>query len=63
MMMNEKKAFEAMRLYLEGFYERTKSDDVGALLSDMIILADGKTADSAAWSDWMECVQKVMEKE
>jgi len=62
-MMNEKKAFEAMRLYLEGFYERTKSDDVGALLSDMIILADGKTADSAAWSDWMECVQKVMEKE
>lgn len=59
MIMNEKNAFEAMRLFLEAFYERTKSDDVGALLGDLRLLDDGKTADPAAWSDWLDCVEKV----
>ena len=52
-----------MRLFLEGYYERTSSDDVGALLSDLILLEDGTTADSAAWHDWMNCVKKVERKE
>lgn len=59
MMMNEKSAFDAMRFFLEGYYERTKSDDVGALLGDLRLLSDGCTADPAAWSDWMKCVKKV----
>jgi hypothetical protein len=58
--LTERKAFEAMVLFLEGFYERTQSDEVGGLLSDLIMLEDGTTADPAAWDDWMECVRKVL---
>ena len=56
-------AFEAMSLFLEGFYERTKSDDVGGLLGDMILLEDSTTADPAAWDDWMKSVHRVLNKE
>jgi hypothetical protein len=61
--LTETEAFEAMVLFLEGFYERTQSDDVGALLSQMIILEDGTTADPAAWDDWMKSVHRVLNKE
>jgi hypothetical protein len=57
--LTERQAFEAMVLFLESFYERTNSDDVGGLLSDLLMSQDGTTADPAAWDDWMECVQKV----
>jgi hypothetical protein len=49
-----------MVLFLEGFYSRTQSDDVGWLLSDLMMLEDRRTADPAAWDDWMECVRKVL---
>jgi len=55
-------AFNAMRLFLEKYYEQTSSDDVGALLSDMLFLEDGGTADPAAWNDWIECVDKALEE-
>lgn len=58
--LSDRQAFEAMVLFLEGFYERTQSDEVGGLLSDLMASADGETADPAAWSDWIECVQKVL---
>lgn len=60
--LTNQQAFQAMVLFLEGFYERTKSDDVGAILSDLILLEDGNTADPAAWDDWMKCVYKVLSK-
>ncbi len=60
--LTEKQAFKAMVLFLEGFYERTNSDDVGGLLSDLILLEDGSTADPAAWDDWMKCVHKLLNK-
>lgn len=55
-------AFEAMQDFLQGYYERTSSDDVGSLLGDMRILEDGTTADSAAWEDWMESIEKITNK-
>lgn len=58
--LTEKQAFKVMVLFLEGFYERTQSDEVGGLLSDLLMSEDGTTADPAAWDDWMECVQKVL---
>ena len=61
--LTEQQAFEAMVLFLEGFYKRTKSDDVGGLLGDLILLEDGSTADPAAWDDWMKCVLRVLNKE
>ena len=45
--------------FLEGFFIRTGSDDVGALLGDLQFLADGHTADPAAWNDWLDCIEKV----
>ena len=60
MQLTRKQAFEAMVLYLEEFYNRTLSDDVGALLGQLILLEDGSTADPAAWYDWVECVEKVL---
>lgn len=41
-MITDRQAFQAMVLFLESFYERTKSDDVGGLLSDLILLEDGE---------------------
>lgn len=43
--MNERIAFEAMRLFLDGYYQRTNSADVAGTLSDTKMLADGETAD------------------
>jgi hypothetical protein len=58
-MLTEKQAFEAMVKFLEGFFIRTGSDDVGALLGDLQFLADSHTADPAAWNDWLDCIEKV----
>jgi hypothetical protein len=41
-------AFESMIRFLEMYYERTGSDDVGSLLGDMMILEDGLTIDPAS---------------
>lgn len=52
-------AYLAMYEYLVELYERTKSDEIGALLGGMSYLNDGRTADPAAWADWIRCVKKV----
>ncbi len=61
--LTNEEAFNSMRLFLEEYYKRTSSDDIGSLLGDLILLADQTTADPAAWEDWMDCVKKVKEKE
>ncbi|MBF2049629.1 MAG: hypothetical protein EDM05_043410 [Leptolyngbya sp. IPPAS B-1204] len=58
--LTEKQAFEAMVLFLEGFYQRTQADEIGGLLSDLLMAENGTTADPAAWQDWMDCVQRVL---
>ena len=60
--LSDLKAFNAMVKFLEKFYERTSSDDVGALLSDLLLLDDKKTADPAAWPEWVECIKEVLQK-
>jgi len=60
--LNELQAFKAMINFLEKFYERTKSDDIGSLLGDLQLLDDKETADPAAWSDWMKSVQEALSK-
>ena len=52
-------AFEAMTLFLEIYYENTNSEDVGGLLSSMMILENGITADPAVWHDWIDSVEKA----
>jgi hypothetical protein len=57
--LTKEQAFKAMAIFLERFYERTQSDDVGGLLGDMMLRKNGTTADPAAWEDWMKSVQKI----
>lgn len=56
--LTEKEAFDTMMVFLEKFYESTKSNDVGVLLGSMIVLEDGGTADPTVWGEWLESVQK-----
>ncbi|HYP75756.1 MAG TPA: hypothetical protein VER12_07375 [Polyangiaceae bacterium] len=60
--MNETEAYAAMFAFLEAVYERTKSDDLGALLGGMSLLEDGATADPSAWTEWKAAVRKVKER-
>lgn len=67
MMNNEKllsidEAYDAMVDYLEGYYSRGKSDDIAALLSGMLLFADGGSADPALMSDWHESVEKILKQ-
>ncbi len=55
----ENVVFEAMIKLLEQFYFATKSDDIGGLLSDLLHIGYGATADPAAWYEWQDCVKKA----
>lgn len=57
-----KQAYEAMFLYLNKLYDRTKSDDLAGFLSSMSLLEDGAPADSAVWNDWLESVGRATTK-
>ena len=46
--MNSEQAFRAMVPLLERYFERTQSDDVGALRGHLQLLDDGVTADPAS---------------
>ena len=59
MTLNENQAFQAMVLFLEEYYERGKSDDIAMLLSSLILLEDGSTADPAMWGDWLQSLRKL----
>ncbi|MCW5736951.1 MAG: hypothetical protein KIS73_22690 [Enhydrobacter sp.] len=55
--LNEDQAYAAMYHFLEDFYRRTNSDDVGSLLSSMSLLADERPADPAIAKDWQRSVR------
>jgi hypothetical protein len=59
MKLTEKEAFKAMFYYLDACYDRRNSCDLGDLLGDLRLLADGMPADPAAWEDWQVAVKKV----
>ena len=59
--MTDQQAYAAMFYFLEEFWKRTKSDDVGGLLSGpMSILQDASTADAAIAHDWQRAVDYAM---
>ncbi len=57
--ITEDQAYAAMFSYLNSDYERSPSDGVGALLGSMSIQADGKSADPAAYEDWLSAVRAI----
>jgi hypothetical protein len=60
--LTELQAFNAMRKFLEGYYERTHSDDLGSLLGDLQLFPEGGTFDPAAWHDWIRSVKEVLKE-
>ncbi len=56
-------AFNAMRKFLEMYYERTSSQDIGSLLGDLHLLQDGSIADPAAWQDWLNAMHGVLKNQ
>ena len=60
--LTKMEALLVMQDFLEKYYERTSSGDIGLLLGEIQILQDGLTADPAAWYDWSESVEKVTSK-
>ena len=53
-------AFRAMILFLEKHYKKTNCEEIGGLLSDLMILEDGSTADPAAWYEWLDCLNNAI---
>jgi hypothetical protein len=58
--LTELEAFKVMVHFLESYYKRTASDDIGSLLGDLQLLQDGGSADPAAWEDWILAVNTVI---
>ena len=58
--LNEKQAYLAMFSFLEDYYNRTKSDDIGSMLGAMCLTNDGMPMDAAYWHEWQLAVQKSL---
>lgn len=56
-----KQAYLVMFCMMDTYYERTKLDDISALLGSFNpYLFEGKiSAEPAVWSDWVNCVKKI----
>ena len=58
--LTPEQAYAAMYYFMEDYYSRVHSDEVGALLGGMSLLGDGGTADPAVKSDWQRAVKRAM---
>ena len=50
-------AYVAMYKFIQLYYNLSKPEQIGDLLSGMAFLSDGRPADPAMWSDWMDAVE------
>ncbi|WP_196987647.1 hypothetical protein [Caenimonas aquaedulcis] len=57
--LTSREAYLAMFAFLEAHYQRTKSDDIGALLGDLTLLPGGTSADPAAIVDWQHALSRA----
>lgn len=51
--LNPLQAFNTMTQFLDSYYKKNLSDDLGILLSSMEFLEDNETVDAATWDDWI----------
>ena len=59
--LSTEQAFAAMVLFLRGYWERGNSEEIGDILSGLMLLAEHRTADPAYWEDWMNAVTSVLD--
>ncbi len=53
-------AYFAMTIYLDSYYNHTKSDDIGLLVGGMQFV-ENRTADPSAWNDWIDVIDTTSE--
>ncbi|USD22788.1 hypothetical protein MJO52_06525 [Microbulbifer variabilis] len=58
--LTKEQAFLAMFSFLDGYFQLTKSDDVGGLLGSMSLLSGGGSADTGVQEEWNEAVEKAI---
>ena len=54
--LTHEEAYKAMFVFLESYYDRSKSDDIGRLL-DSLSLVEGKPIDQVLWDDWYKAIE------
>jgi len=61
--LSPEQAFRAMFVFLNEYYDRTQGTaELGEVLGDIQLNANGSTMDPAAWSDWLSAVDTVCAK-
>jgi hypothetical protein len=60
--LTSEQAYRVMLAFLEGYYERTQSNDLGSLLGGFALTTDGTTMDPAAQTDWDSAIRDVLSK-
>lgn len=65
MLISYDRAFLATYYVLDEMYQRTPSDSLAVIASDMnpFLFADGKSADPASYEDFVDCCKEVEKRE
>jgi hypothetical protein len=60
-LLSPERAFQAMFLFLQDYYQRTEGKaELGDVLGDIQVNSrDGQPADPAAWHDWLSAINAV----
>ncbi len=58
--LTEKQAYRAAQIFLEKWYDRGPTDEISIILSSMLLLSDGGSADPAMVHDWHESVEQAL---
>lgn len=53
-------AYDVVVDYLDKYYKKTKLDELGDLVGDMMLLDDNISLDPAAIDDWKDSVEKIL---
>ena len=53
-------AYAAMYVFLEDYYKRGNSDEIGTLLGALSLLENGEPVDSAMKNDWISAINKSL---
>lgn len=52
-------AYRAMTSFLQDYFDRTRSDEIGILLGGLDLNQDGQPMDPGYWHDWMTAVERI----
>lgn len=61
--IDEQQAYRAMLRFVRYHYDLTGSEDVMLMLDAMELVGDRATSDPGTWSDWIRCVEDILEED